>query len=61
VVSIYTIGDGLVRGQDATSVEFCGGPHVEHTGKIGEGGKTFKIIKEEAVSQGVRRIKAQLI
>lgn len=61
VVSIYTIGDGLVRGLDATSVEFCGGPHVEHTGKIGEGGKTFKIIKEEAVSQGVRRIKAQLI
>jgi alanyl-tRNA synthetase len=58
VVSIYTIGDGLVRGLDATSVEFCGGPHVEHTGKIGEGGKTFKIIKEEAVSQGVRRIKA---
>jgi alanyl-tRNA synthetase len=60
-VSIYTIGDGQVRGKDATSVEFCGGPHVEHTGKIGEGGKKFKIVKEEAVSAGVRRIKAELI
>jgi alanyl-tRNA synthetase len=57
-VSIYTIGDGKVRGLDATSVEFCGGPHVEHTGQIGEGGKKFKIVKEEAVSAGVRRIKA---
>jgi alanyl-tRNA synthetase len=61
-VSIYTIGDGKIRGKDATSVEFCGGPHVEHTGQIGEvngqGGKKFKIVKEEAVSAGVRRIKA---
>lgn len=57
-VSIYTIGDGKVRGLDATSVEFCGGPHVDHTGQIGEGNKKFKIVKEEAVSAGVRRIKA---
>lgn len=60
-VSIYTIAkdeNGKVRGVDATSVEFCGGPHVEHTGQIGEGGKRFKIVKEEAVSAGVRRIKA---
>jgi alanyl-tRNA synthetase len=57
-VSIYTIGDGSIRGKDAVSVEFCGGPHVEHTGQIGEGGKRFKIVKEEAVSAGVRRIKA---
>jgi alanyl-tRNA synthetase len=61
-VSIYTIGEGKVRGLDATSVEFCGGPHVEHTGQIGEGEngakKKFKIVKEEAVSAGVRRIKA---
>jgi len=60
VVSIYTIGDGKVRGLDATSVEFCGGPHVENTGKIGEGDKKFKIQKEEAVSAGVRRVKAIL-
>ena len=49
VVSIYTIGDGMVRGQDATSVEFCTGPHVEHTRQIAEGNKKFKIVKEEAV------------
>jgi alanyl-tRNA synthetase len=60
IVSIYTIGDGEIRGVDATSVEFCGGPHVEHTGQIGEDGKRFKIQKEEAVSAGVRRIKAVL-
>jgi alanyl-tRNA synthetase len=61
VVSIYTIGEGSVRGVDATSVEFCGGPHVESTGKIGEGSKRFKIVKEEAVSAGVRRIKAVVV
>jgi alanyl-tRNA synthetase len=37
-------------------MEFCGGPHVEHTGVLGK----FKIAKEEAVSSGVRRIKAIL-
>jgi len=37
-----------------TSIEICGGPHVTHTGAIG----SFKIQKEEAVSAGVRRIKA---
>jgi len=37
-------------------MEICGGPHVEVTGTMG----TFKIKKEEAVSQGVRRIKAVL-
>lgn len=36
------------------SKEFCGGPHVTHTGEIG----TFKVIKDEAVSAGVRRIRA---
>ncbi len=39
------------------SAEFCGGPHVEHTGVI-EG---IKITKQEAVSAGVRRIYAELI
>lgn len=38
------------------SQEICGGPHVEHTSVLG----TFKIAKEEAVSAGVRRIKAVL-
>ncbi len=41
---------------DNYSAEICGGPHVERTGQIGE----FKIIKEEAVSAGVRRIKATI-
>jgi len=55
-VKVYTIGD-----QDKPfSREICGGPHVEHTGVIGEGGKKFKITKEEASSAGVRRIKAIL-
>ena len=47
-IKVYFIGD--------YSAEICGGPHVEHTGILG----TFKIQKEEAVSQGVRRIKATL-
>lgn len=52
-VSVYFIENE--NGQ-AFSKEFCGGPHVEHTGKLGH----FKIQKEEASSQGVRRIKAVL-
>jgi len=52
-VSIYFIGNSL---KTAYSKEFCGGPHVTSTGALG----TFKIIKEEAVSAGVRRIKATL-
>jgi len=60
-VSVYSVGP-----KDATtenpklderfSIEFCGGPHVTHTGELGH----FKIQKEEASSQGVRRIKAIL-
>jgi alanyl-tRNA synthetase len=52
VVRVYSIG---TEGH-YISREFCGGPHVEHTGVLGH----FKIQKEEAVSQGVRRIKAVL-
>ncbi|MDQ5957141.1 MAG: alanyl-tRNA synthetase [Patescibacteria group bacterium] len=59
-VSVYHMGSnskGKKRGEDGMfSIEFCGGPHVERTGDMG----TFKIVKEEAVSQGVRRIKAVL-
>jgi alanyl-tRNA synthetase len=55
-VKVYTIGDP----QKPFSREICGGPHVEHTGVIGEGSKKFKITKEEASSSGVRRIKAVL-
>ena len=48
IVTVYTIGD--------VSRELCGGPHVKNTRELGE----FKIIKEEASSAGVRRIKAIL-
>ena len=51
VVSIYSATD---KDGNVISREFCGGPHVEHTGLIGK----FRIAKEEAVSAGVRRIKA---
>lgn len=51
-VSVYTIFDPKTK--EVVSLEFCGGPHVEHTNTIGK----FKIQKEEAVSAGVRRIKA---
>jgi alanyl-tRNA synthetase len=43
------------------SFEICGGPHVEHTHELIDGGKKFKITKEEASSAGVRRIKAILV
>lgn len=45
-VKVYFMGD--------YSKEICGGPHVEHTGML----KSFKIIKEESSSSGIRRIKA---
>ena len=53
VVSVYFIED---ENGNAVSKEFCGGPHVENTKELGH----FKIQKEEASSQGVRRIKAIL-
>ncbi len=46
IVTVYSIGD--------FSKELCGGPHVTNTSEIGK----FKIVKEEASSAGVRRIKA---
>lgn len=45
-VTVYFVGD--------YSKEFCGGPHVKNTKEVGK----FKIVKEEASSAGVRRIKA---
>jgi alanyl-tRNA synthetase len=47
-VWVYSIGD--------FSKEICMGPHVDNTKELG----TFKIIKEQSSSAGVRRIKAIL-
>ncbi len=55
VVKVYSIGSQSSGG--VVSAEFCGGPHVEHTGTIGE----IRIIKEEAVGKGVRRIRASVV
>jgi len=57
MVKVYTAGD---PDGEWFSKEICGGPHVTHTAALGEGGKRYKIVKEEASSAGVRRIKAVL-
>ncbi|MDP3953673.1 MAG: alanine--tRNA ligase [bacterium] len=49
-VKVYFAGQSI---EDAFSRELCGGPHVEHTGEVGR----FKITKQEAVAEGVRRIR----
>ena len=54
-VKVYKIGN-----VDPFSIEICGGPHVNHTGELAEGGRKFKITKEESSSAGIRRIKAIL-
>lgn len=56
-VKVYQMGTD----DDIVSLEICGGPHVDHTGQLGEDGKRFKITKEEASSAGIRRIKAELV
>lgn len=65
-VSIYGVGPGYNLDPNALdqrvrggyySLEFCGGPHVDTTRVIGG----IKITKEEAVSAGIRRIRAQLV
>ncbi len=56
VVKVYFISpDGTL--DYAWSKEFCGGPHVKSTGEIG----SIKILKEEASSAGVRRIRIALV
>ena len=56
-VKVYTM---KAEGEKPFSVEICGGPHVDNTRELSEGGKKFKIVKEQSSSAGVRRIKAIL-
>jgi alanyl-tRNA synthetase len=66
-VSVYGIGPSYEIKPEETkdtrprggyySFEFCGGPHVKNTGEVGG----IKILKEEAISQGIRRIRAVLV
>ncbi len=65
VVSIYFIED---KDGHPISKEFCGGPHVKNTAELDFSSREslrdegpFKIQKEEAVAQGIRRIKALLL
>ena len=65
MVSVYSVGPAHATEEvpdipNAFSLEFCGGPHVSNTSEIHDGGKKFKIQKEEAVAAGIRRIKAVL-
>ena len=51
-IKVYFVGDKSAGAY--FSKEVCGGPHVLRTGELG----LFTLLKEEAVSAGVRRIKA---
>ena len=67
VVSVYVVGDPQSildsdwNSDEIFSKEFCGGPHVQNTSELAEGGKRFKIVEQENVGAGVKRIKAKLI
>lgn len=61
-VKVYSMKDSSAHENERPfSFEICGGPHVDHTLQLFEDGKKFKIVKEEASSAGIRRIKAVLV
>ena len=53
-VKVYLVGDFKVDPPEIFSRELCSGPHVKNTSEIGR----FKILKQEAVGSGIRRIRA---
>ncbi|MBI2032341.1 MAG: hypothetical protein HYT09_01720 [Candidatus Levybacteria bacterium] len=53
-VKIYMIGSNDPA--EAYSKEFCGGPHVDFTGKL----KSFKIIRQENLGRGMKRLYAKV-
>lgn len=53
-VKVYIMGGSEEDPHSAYSKEFCGGPHVDFTGKV----KSFKIIKQENLGKGQRRVYA---
>jgi alanyl-tRNA synthetase len=53
IVRVLQIG-GARRALNGYSMELCGGTHVRSTSEIGP----FRIVKEEAIAAGIRRIEA---
>ncbi len=50
ILKVYYIGPK----ENPFSVEICNGPHVKNTSQLGE----FKIVKQESIGSGIKRIKA---
>ncbi|OGH03006.1 MAG: hypothetical protein A2798_01080 [Candidatus Levybacteria bacterium RIFCSPHIGHO2_01_FULL_37_17] len=55
-VKVYFIGGGSTGSPRPYSAEFCGGPHVDFTGKL----NSFTIIKQENLGKGQKRIYAKV-
>lgn len=55
-VKVYSIGNFEVDPPEIFSRELCGGPHVKNTSEIGH----FKILKQESVGAGLRRLRATI-